>query len=351
MSVARSITLGLAATALGSMTLAGIAAAQDRDLTVVGWGGSYQDQQGIAYFEPFTEETGIPILEESFNGGLSNIMSMVETDSVVWDVVQLEDPELQRACQQGYLERLPWDEIGGRDDFIDGGSSECGAGTIVWSIVNAYNTDEVEGTPSGWDDFFNVEEFPGKRGLRRGAKFNLELALMADGVAPEDVYETLSTEEGVDRAFAKLDELKEHIQWWEAGAQPPEWVASGDVAMTTAYNGRIDKAQTEGQPVDIAWEGQIYAIDSWAIISGTSNKDEAVEFIKYVSEPENMSRLQQHIAYGPTKEAAFESVPEEMAPRLPTAPDNLEGALLNSTEFWVDNQERLDRRFNAWASQ
>lgn len=351
MSVARNITLGLAAAAIGTLGLSGASEAQDRDLTVVSWGGSYQDAQRAAYFEPFQEDTGISLLEESFNGGLSNITSQVETDSVIWDVVQLEDPELQRACQQGYLERLPWDEIGGRDAFMEGGASECGAGTIVWSVIMAYNTDRVEGSPSGWDDFFNVEEFPGTRGLRRGAKFNLEIALMADGVAPEDVYDVLRTEEGVDRAFAKLDELKPHIQWWEAGAQPPEWLAAGDVAMSTSYNGRIDSAMQEGAPIDMAWEGQVYAIDSWAIVRGSPKMDQALEFIKYVSEPENMAELQKEMTYGPTKEAAFEYVDESMTSKLPTAPDNLEVALLNNTEFWVNNQERLDRRFNSWASK
>lgn len=150
MSVARNITLGLAAAAVGAIGLSGGGEAQARDLTVVSWGGSYQDAQKEAYFDPFREDTGIPLLEESFNGGLSNIISMVDTDSVIWDVVQFEDPELRRACQQGYLERLPWDEIGGEDDFIEGGASECGAGTIVWSVIMAYNTDGVDGSPSGW---------------------------------------------------------------------------------------------------------------------------------------------------------------------------------------------------------
>ena len=83
--------------------------------------------------------------------------------------------------------------------------------------------------------------------MRKGARYNLEFALMADGVKTADVYKVLATKDGADRAFKKLTELKPNIQWWEAGAQPPQFLVAGDVVMTTAYNGRIDAAQREGK--------------------------------------------------------------------------------------------------------
>ena len=324
--------------------------AQARDLTVVSWGGSYQDDQEKVYFDPFSEDTGTALLEDSYNGGLAKIRSMVKTDSVTWDVIQVEAPELVRGCQQGLFAFIPWDKLGKRDNFIEGAASDCGVGTIVWGVVMAYNADAVDGQPDSWADFWNVEKFPGKRGLRKGAKFNLEIALMADGVPPEKVYEVLSTEQGVDRAFAKLEELKPHIQWWEAGAQPPEWLASGDVVMSSAYNGRITAAQEEGQPFKISWSGQVYAIDSWAIVRGTPKMEQAVQFIDYASKPEHQARLPQAIPYGPTHRAAIDSVPSDVVPNLPTAPQNLETALRNDTEFWIDREETLDQRFNNWIS-
>lgn len=350
MATTANFTAGATRIAVGVAMLSIPMEAAARDLTITSWGGSYQDAQRTAYFEPFHEATGTPILEESYNGGLSKIRSMVQTDSVVWDVVQMEDPALKRACRQGLLVELPWKKMGNRAQFIDGGHSTCGAGTIVWSVAMAYNAEEVDGQPSGWDDFFNVEKYPGKRALRRGAKFNLEIALMADGVPREDVYDVLRTEEGVDRAFDKLAELKPHIQWWEAGAQAPEWLAQGEVVMTSAYNGRISAAQEEGQPFKLSWDGHVYAIDSWAIVRGTPNKAEAVDFIEYASAPENMAWLPQEIPYGAPNEKANQYIPDSVKQQLPTAPDNLEKGLLNSTEFWVQNEERLDRRFQSWAT-
>ena len=139
-------------------------------------------------------------------------------------------------------------------------------------------------------DFFDLENFPGKRGLRRGPKPNLEMALMADGVPADYVYIVLSTEEGVDRAFAKLDTIKDSVVWWEAGAQPPQLLADGEVVMTTAYNGRIFNAvAAEGKPFTIVWDGQVYDIDLWAIPKGAPNKDLAMEFMVFSTETEQLA--------------------------------------------------------------
>ena len=75
--------------------------------------------------------------------------------------------------------------------------------TIVFGHIVAYDTTKFGASPpSTLADFFNLKAFPGKRGLRKTSpKINLELALRADGVAGNKVYETLSTPEGVARAF------------------------------------------------------------------------------------------------------------------------------------------------------
>ena len=46
----------------------------------------------------------------------------------------------------------------------------------------------------------------------------LEMALMGDGVPAEEVYDLLGTEAGVQRAFAKLDTIKDHVSVGSRGA-------------------------------------------------------------------------------------------------------------------------------------
>jgi len=227
----------------------------------------------------------------------------------------------------------------------------CGVGFFVWSTVLAYNADKLKSAPTGWADFWDTQKFPGKRGLRKGAKYTLEFALLADGVPTSDVYKVLATPAGVDRAFAKLDKLKANIQWWEAGAQPPQLLASGDLVMSAAYNGRISAAQVEGKNLKVVWNGSIYDVDSWTIPKGSPKKAEALKFIRFASQPENQAVFSGEIAYGPVNLKAVPAIDAKVATGLPTAPANMKGAMETDTEFWVEHGENLEQRFNAWAAR
>ncbi|MHB2265997.1 ABC transporter substrate-binding protein [Aliihoeflea sp. PC F10.4] len=341
--------------ALASSTLAlslSASTAQDQNLTIVSWGGTYQDAQREIYFEPFTAESGVAITEESWDGGYGVIAARMETPPADWDVVQVETEELELGCADGMYETVDWEALGGEDTFLPAAVHECGVGAIVWSTGLSYDADKLTDAPAGWEDFWNTEAYPGNRGLRRGPKYSLEIALMADGVPVEEIYDVLGTDEGVDRAFAKLDEIKGNIVWWEAGAQPIQLLASGEVVMTTAYNGRLTGInKTEGTNFQIVWPGSIYAIDSWVVLKGSPNREAAFEFIDFASQPENQSKLPEFIAYGLTNVEAGESLAPEVAAELPTSPENLEGAIPLNGDFWVDNIEELNERFNAWLAQ
>jgi len=208
-------------------------------------------------------------------------------------------------------------------------------------------------------DFFDMEKFPGKRGLRKSPKVNLEFALMADGVAAKDVYEVLATPEGVDRAFKKLDTIKGDVVWWEAGAQPPQLLADGEVALTTAYNGRIFNAVAgEKKPFEIVWDGQVWDLDLWVIPKGSKNKDLAMDFLKFSTATEQLAAQASWISYGPARKSSSSLVGTyatdasiDMGPQMPTNPANLTNAVQSNFEFWADNADQLTERFNAWLAK
>lgn len=329
-----------------------VQAVQARDLTVVSWGGNYQDAQRKIYFEPFSKKAGKPVLEESWDGGIGVLAAKVKAGTPNWDVVQVEAEELALGCADGFYEKIDWSKLGGKDKFLPAAVDDCGVGAIVWSTALSYDANRLKEAPKSWADFWDVNKFPGKRGFRRGPKYALEFALMADGVPPADVYKMLATPEGIDRAFKKLDQLKPHIVWWESGAQPLQLLASGEVVMTTAYNGRISGInKTEGKNFKVVWPGSLYAIDSWVILKDSPNKDQAMDFIAFASQPENQVKLPEYIAYGlPNKDAAAK-VPADLQKDLPTAPENLSGAVALDADFWIDNIEELNKRFNAWLAQ
>lgn len=335
-----------------TVLMSGGFSAQARDLTVVSWGGNFQDAQRKIFFEPFAAEIGKPVLDESWDGGYGVLQAKVKAGVPNWDVVEVEAEELALGCVDGIYEKLDWDKLGGKDAYLPAAVSECGIGNIVWSTGLSYDGEKLAEGPKTWADFWDTKKFPGKRGLRKGPKYALEFALMADGVPADQVYEVLSGEGGVDRAFKKLDELKADIIWWDAGAQPLQLLSSGQVVMTSAYNGRISGInRTEGKKFGFVFPGSVYAIDSWVILKDSPNKDAGMDFIAYSSKAENQAKLPEFIAYGLPNLGATKLVPEQFQKELPTTDENISGAIALDVDFWTDNSEELTQRFNAWLAQ
>src|ERR1700675_1687685 len=294
------------AVAVGAVALAlGTAQVSAAELTVVNFGGANGDAQKVAFNQPFEAQTGNKITAVEYNGEQAKVKAMVEAKHVNWDVVEVESGDLGRGCDEGLYEKLDWSKIAKKSDLIPEAPQTCGVGFFVWSTALAYNADKLKTAPTGWADFWDVKKFPGKRAMRKGARYNLEFALMADGVKPGDVYKVLATKEGAERAFKKLTELKPNIQWWEAGAQPPQFLVAGDVAMSTVYNGRIDAANREGKNLKITWIGGIYDLDYWVIPKGAPNKDASLKFIAFASSPDAQAEYAKNIAYGPTNTKAL----------------------------------------------
>lgn len=342
----------LAITAFLGLSIATAAPLEARDLTVTAWGGATQDVLRKVIFEPFEKQTGINIIEDSWQGGVGVIRTKVLGGEANWDVVSAEVEVVLLGCEEGLLEPIDWEFIGGRDAFIDAAVHECGVGGEIWSVGLGYDGDRFKEGPQSWAEFWDVEKFPGKRGMRSTPNYTLEIALMADGVQPSDVYTVLATDEGVDRAFRKLDELKPHIIWWSSASQVPDLLASGEVAYTVGTAGRLFAANdNEGKNFKFVWDGNIYAVDYWVILKGTPNKEEAMKFVAFASQPEQQKQIPLLVALGATHKEAIRQVDPEAAPNNPSKPEHLEKGLAMNGEFWLENADQLNQRFNAWAAK
>ncbi len=332
------------------------------EITVMSWGGAYATSQIEAYHKPFTAQTGINVISVDADNPATPIKAQVEANNVTVDVVDVEYADAIRLCDEGVLEPfdaslLPAapDGTPAADDFLPGAITDCMVASIVYSTLFAYDTTKFPEGPTTIADFFDLEKFPGKRGMRKGAKVNLEMALMADGVPAAEVYSVLETDEGVDRAFAKLETIKDQVVWWEAGAQAPQLLADGEVSMTTAYNGRIFAAAvSEGKPFQTVFDGQVYELEGFAIPKGAPNPELAAQFIAFATQTQQLADQAKWISYGPARKSSaplvglFQDGKTEMGPHMPTAPENLTNALASSYEFWVDRDAELNERFNAW---
>ncbi|MCY3751091.1 MAG: ABC transporter substrate-binding protein [Gammaproteobacteria bacterium] len=338
-------------------------AQEDNFITVVSWGGSYARSSVKAYHERFVEETGIQIKLDEYNGGLAQVRAQAETGNVTWDVIDMEAGDTLLGCDEGLLETIDYETLPAApdgtpatEDFLDAFDVDCGAKGLIYSTVYAYNdTLFPDLKPATMADFFDLGKFPGRRGMRRTPNANLEFALVADGVPADQVYEVLSSEGGIARAFRKLDTIKDQVVWWEAGAQPPQMLADREVVMSTAFNGRIFNAWAlEKQPLTIVWDGQLLAFGYQVIVAGTPKLDLARQFVAFATSTVSLANITKYISYGPLRRSSLALVDKhletgiDMEPHLPNAPQNMSNAVREDPEWWADNQDEMNERFAAW---
>jgi putative spermidine/putrescine transport system substrate-binding protein len=303
-------------------------------LVITSWGGSYQDAQRKAYYEPFSKEFGIKIIEDSPTS-ISKVMAMVKAKNITWDVVDAGAYKLGDLGNRGFLEELDYSIIDSRDvdPFFH---SKYYMSTISWCELLGYRTDVFPGdkAPTSAVDFWDVKKFPGRRAMRDNPIYNIPLALLADGVAKDQIYPL--TEEKIQRAFKKLDEIKPHVNvWWTQGAQPPQMLTDKEVVMATGWNGRISAVSKEGAPVAVVWDGAQMVSDAWFIPKGSKNKELAMLFIAWATFPEINWPLSQHIDYGPVNTKSLKFLDKQLLERMPLT--------------YVDKMIKCD--FNWWSTQ
>ena len=317
--------------------LATTALAQDKTVTIASWGGSYQEAQTKALFEPAAKATGIIVKEETY-GGMSDVRLQVTSGAVTFDIVASGSGSAARAGAEGLLEELDYSVIDVTTFYPALYSKHC-VGGDVFSTVYAWNTNTYgDAGPQSWADFWDVEKFPGSRAYRGKVAGALAPAMMADGVPMDKVWEELDSEEGILRAINKVRELKPHIAvFWSSGAQHAQLMKDGEVDMTTGWNGRFDNAKKDGGKVAYSFNQALLDYDCFAIPKGAPNKDTAMMFLNEISKAEYQDDLPKYITYGPTNKAAYDTgvITPEVAATLPSSPANAALQLPISLEWYA----------------
>ena len=309
-------------------------------LSFTSFGGVYQEAQRKAWLEPYTELTGVQFTEDE-NSSNATIKAQVEAGQVTWDVVDVGN-DFGLEANKDLLEPLDYTIIPRDEMNQDLGVSDWRVPDITYGVVLGYNTDATKGAvPEGWADFFDTTKIPGKRGVWDYSEGGmLEFALMADGVAPGDLYPL-----DLPRATAKLDTIKDDIVFWNSGAESQELIGSGEVAMSMIWNGRAWSAKNiDKKPVETQWNQQIVTADYLVVPKGSPNKDAAMKFIAYTACAANNGKPSEYIPYGPTNTNSQAN--PAMANDLSVS--NADNAAYFDDEYLVNNFDEIDAAWQAW---
>ena len=349
-----------------------------KPVTIVSWGGAYTEMQRLGPADYAEKRTGIKTKFVDYSGGLSELRAQKKSGKIKWDIMDVFAMDTIQGCKEGLFVEFDFDNdflsapdgTPASQDFFTGMPSKCAVGNILYSWTWAYNTQNVKETPKTIEDFFNTKKFPGKRGLYKGALSNLEIALAADGVRPgnggSNIYKELRTKEGRQRALYKINDLCADPQggcvFWSAGAQPPELLASGEVVMSTAWNGRLFNAQIEGLPIKQMWDAQIIDYEFFVIVKdGPNDKNgKALKILKEMTSTEGGATQMKYIAYAPWRRSSipyieanepwFKDGRTNMLPEMSTAPKNTKNFIFIDALYWADNGNRAGKEWTAMTS-
>lgn len=338
---------------LAIFTLSSQIQAAERSMVLSGSGGYVAEISQKIWMEPFTKATGIKIKRvASETQRMAQLEAMVQSGKSLWDATEVSASNYPIGVQKNLFVPIDYSLADPDNVLPEVAKLKYGVGAAAYSVVLVVRKDKL---PKGkmmksWADFWNFKEFPGPRSLNGRPQDNFEFALLADGVDPKDLYKVLSTPEGIQRAFDKMEELKPHVPtWWMSGAQSVQLLSEGEVFYGTTYNGRVTKLVESGVPAEIVWNGGSMHMSYVGIPKGAKNIKEAYEYIRFrTTDTKQMLEYIKKLPYPGFAPGLYDGLAENVAQSLPTYPANLAAQFAANEEFWAVHIDKLQERWSDW---
>ncbi|MCS0494033.1 ABC transporter substrate-binding protein [Ancylobacter sp. MQZ15Z-1] len=339
----RTFLAGAAALTAAGVARPGIVRAADATMTVPNSGGALEAAYKAAYFDTFTEKTGVKILGAPYMD-TARIKAMVDANAVDIDVANIDFAEAAVLAKLGLLEPIDYDIVD-RKALLPWAADDHYIVSDVAGTVMGWNTQAFteETRPKGWVEFFDASAKPGQRSLWKLAPQTMEIAALGAGVSPDKLYPL-----DLDAVFSSLDKIKPNLTWWTSGAQSAQLLISNEVDVGTSWNGRLYKPKVDGAPIDYTFDQCIFTCDAFIVPKGVKDKKRAMEFLANLIEAKNQAVFAQHIPYGPTNPKAFDMLDAKTKALLPNSPENGKTAVLQNVPYWAEHGDELFAKFNKW---
>jgi putative spermidine/putrescine transport system substrate-binding protein len=320
------------------------AASKDKSLVISDWGGVHGEALKKAIYEPFEKKFGVKITQVT-PPDYGKIKAMVDNKTVEWDIATVESGFVLRGGKEGLLEKLDYNVIK-KDDVGKEFVYEYGISYDFASLGIGYGTKtfSTENHPKNWTEFWDTAKFPGPRSMQKTPVGTLEQALFADGVTADKLYPL-----DVDRAFKSLDKIKKDVKvWWTTNAQAPQLLANGEAVLSTGWFNRFNAAKNNGAQLQVDFNQAIISGDSFVVPKGSSHKDLAMQFIAFAIEPEQQAAFSKIALNTPTNNKALELLPKELVAQFGRTPELAKVQIVLDDNYWNDNYDKLNERFQEW---
>ncbi|MFN3005069.1 ABC transporter substrate-binding protein [Mycolicibacterium wolinskyi] len=312
-------------------------------LTFASYGSAYQDAQNEALLDPWAGESGATVTNDSPTS-YPKIAQMVDANQVTWDVVDTEPFYPVANCGK-YVEKL---DLTGIDvtKFPKGTVSECSIPFAQYSTVMVYDSEKYPQGPASYADFFDLQKFPGVRMVPNWAGGGaLELALLADGVAPQQLYPL-----DIERAFAKLDTIRDSLRFWNTSSESQQALEDGTVDMAFVWSGRAYEAEKNGAKLEPVWQNNLLAWASLSIVKGTKNLEAAQSLIEYAATAEPQAKFAELQPYSPANSDAKPELDELQQKYNVASPEIQHEAVITDVQYWADHNDEANKAWTAWST-
>jgi putative spermidine/putrescine transport system substrate-binding protein len=305
-------------------------------------GGEFSETLNEVVSVPFSEESGIKVVSVAPNNE-AKVRLMVEKNRVEWDVVHTDPTFAIKYCDE-FTEPLDFDIIdtsGLPDELV----SECAVPLIRPAFLLVYNTDKYgDNPPTGWKDFFDLEQYPGTRGMFNSAADSgaLEAAMVSAGTTLDHAGEI-----DLDAAFDQLDRIKSEVTFFATGSEMQEALGSKRVDMGIAWLGRAYSAVEAGAPYKPVWNEAIHYYDALMVVKGAPHKDAAMKFINHAVSANVQAKISEKTTYPAANDEAKPVMSKNQDLFSPPADA---AAVARNYDWWIDNLDEATTRWTDWST-
>jgi putative spermidine/putrescine transport system substrate-binding protein len=313
------------------------------ELTYAGFGGTYEEAVKASLFDPFSAESGVTVLYDTSGSSVARLIEMSDAGAMTLDLIDAEDPTLAQFIAADVLQPVDL----GVDPALFANPDAITDYSVPWYIFSRnifWNTDTI-GELDSWADLFDVDANPGTRGFLSLPWGLLEGALIADGVAVDDLYPL-----DLDRAFAKLDEIRDSTVFFQSNGDLQNAISQGEVDAGFVNLARLKTVGEEGGiPVDYTWTGAMLSTQQLVIPNGAPNVPAAKAALEYSLTDDAQIAILDSLGYTPSLLSVLDTLDADTRADLPgTEETATDETFYISTDWWAENGADTLQRWQAW---